>query len=91
MLRLFVFALLACAVPARARYLNVHGGALQKCSQHGMALTGFSRTGECYAHDDDQGSHHVCIDLSSATGGNFCTVTVRPARLQPRQALRSSC
>ncbi len=89
MLRFLILALLACA--SHARYLNVHGSALQKCSQHGMALTGFSRTGECYAHDDDQGSHHVCIDLSSTTGGNFCAVTVRPARLQPRRAVRSSC
>jgi hypothetical protein len=41
-----------------------------------MALTGYTRSGQCYAHDDDHGSHHVCIDLSSTTGGNFCAVTV---------------
>jgi hypothetical protein len=41
-----------------------------------MALTGYTRSGQCYAHDDDHGSHHVCIDLSSTTGGNFCSVTV---------------
>jgi uncharacterized protein (DUF2237 family) len=85
MLRFLILALLACA--SHARYLNVHGGALQKCSQHGMALTGFSRTGECYAHDDDQVSHHVCIDLSSTTGGNFCAVTVRPAHPASRPKL----
>jgi uncharacterized protein (DUF2237 family) len=44
-----------------------------------MALTGYTRTGLCNAHDDDQGSHHVCVDLSSTTGGNFCSVTVGPS------------
>lgn len=24
------------------------------------------------------GSHHICIDLSSTTGGNFCEVTKQP-------------
>jgi len=24
---------------------------------------------------DDIGSHHICIDVSSTTGGNFCEVT----------------
>lgn len=37
--------------------------------------TGYTRTGECVAHDDDAGSHHVCIDMASNTGGNFCAVT----------------
>lgn len=59
----------------RGDYLNVLGDALQKCSGPGMALTGFTRTGHCVAHDDDAGSHHVCIDMSSNTGVNFCTVT----------------
>merc|ERR1712039_951621 len=54
---------------------NVLGGELQKCSQPGMALTGFTRNGQCMDHDDDAGSHHVCIDMTSTTGGNFCHVT----------------
>mmetsp|Transcript_27438 Transcript_27438/g.42054 ORF Transcript_27438/g.42054 Transcript_27438/m.42054 type:complete len:125 (+) Transcript_27438:287-661(+) len=40
-----------------------------------MALSGYTRTGYCVNIDDDAGSHHICIDLSSTTGGNFCTVT----------------
>ena len=30
--------------------------------------------------DDDAGSHHICIDLSSESlgGGNFCAVTGQP-------------
>jgi hypothetical protein len=76
MLRVALIVVLACATLVHARYLNVHGDPLQKCSRSGMALTGFTRSGECYMHDDDHGSHHVCIDLSSTTGGNFCSVTV---------------
>ena len=41
----------------------------------GMALTGYTRNGRCVDQDDDRGSHHVCIDLASTEGGNFCTVT----------------
>ena len=68
-----VFAALAVV----SGYLNVSGGELQKCSGPGMALTGFTRTGHCADRDDDAGSHHVCIDMSSLTGsgGNFCQVT----------------
>merc|ERR1712039_560703 len=45
-----------------------------------MALTGFTRSGKCGDHNDDAGSHHVCIDLSSKsiTTGNFCSVTNQP-------------
>merc|ERR1711972_614196 len=57
---------------------NVLGGELQKCSGPGMALTGFTRNGRCMDHDDDAGSHHVCIDMSSNVGGNFCKVTGQP-------------
>ena len=53
-------------------YRNVKGEVLQKCSGTGMALTGFTRNGQCIDENDDQGSHHVCIDMSSTTGGNFC-------------------
>ena len=54
---------------------NILGEPLEDCSTSGMALTGFTRTGKCVEQDDDAGSHHICIDLSSTTGGNFCTVT----------------
>ncbi|KAG7363753.1 DUF2064 domain containing protein [Nitzschia inconspicua] len=58
-------------------YSNVYGQPLQSCSSDGMALTGYTRTGYCVDEYDDQGSHHICIDLSSTSnnGDNFCTVT----------------
>merc|ERR1711912_112417 len=56
-------------------YLNVNGTELQKCSGPGMALAGFTRTGNCVDQNDDAGSHHICIDMRSNTGGNFCSVT----------------
>ena len=65
---------IALAAHARA-YKNVMGGTLAKCSEHGMALTGFLRDGHCTERSDDTGSHHICIDLSSTSGGNFCTTT----------------
>lgn len=40
-----------------------------------MALTGYTRSGSCVEYQDDSGSHHICIDLSSTTGGDFCEVT----------------
>ena len=43
-----------------------------------MALTGFTRNSKCVDRNDDAGSHHVCIDMSSTSGGNFCTVTGQP-------------
>ena len=43
-----------------------------------MALTGFTRNGHCVDRNDDAGSHHVCIDMASNKGGNFCTVTGQP-------------
>ena len=57
------------------RKLNVYGGSLKKCSGPGMALTGFTREGTCTDRVDDAGSHHVCIEMDSLDGGNFCTVT----------------
>eukprot|EP00397_Hematodinium_sp_SG-2012_P047590 GEMP01054191.1.p1 GENE.GEMP01054191.1~~GEMP01054191.1.p1 ORF type:complete len:216 (+),score=48.33 GEMP01054191.1:240-887(+) len=64
---------------AHAQYKNVLGGELHKCSGYGMALTGFTRNGKCVNHNDDIGSHHVCIDMHTlrddAEGRNFCTVT----------------
>ena len=58
-----------------AEYENVFGQTLSSCSSDGMALTGYTRTGYCVDQNDDKGSHHICIDMSSTTGGNFCTVT----------------
>ena len=56
---------------------NVYGNDLQLCSTEGMALTGFTRDGRCVEEQDDVGSHHICIDLSSisSSGKNFCAVT----------------
>lgn len=60
-------------------YLNVYGEALHSCSSDGMALTGYTRSGSCVDENDDSGSHHICIDLSSLGGDggedNFCDVT----------------
>ena len=56
-------------------YKNVNGGTLKRCSGTGMALTGFTRNGHCVDENDDAGSHHICIDMKSTKGGNFCTVT----------------
>mmetsp|Transcript_24469 Transcript_24469/g.48740 ORF Transcript_24469/g.48740 Transcript_24469/m.48740 type:complete len:174 (+) Transcript_24469:114-635(+) len=61
-----------------AAYSNVYGEDLQPCSQQGMSLTGFTRNGHCVDQQDDIGSHHICIDLGSASGGNFCQVTGQP-------------
>ena len=38
-------------------------------------MTGYTRTGYCVDINGDSGSHHICIDLSSTSGGNFCSVT----------------
>merc|ERR1719378_1717309 len=72
-----MISLLASA-SALAGYQNVIGGELQRCSGTGMALTGFTRNGHCIDQNDDSGSHHVCIDMASNTGGNFCQVTGQP-------------
>jgi len=68
----FLLAALAAA------YTNVLGTPLKKCSGAGMALTGFTRQGQCVDMNDDAGSHHICIDMASNTGGNFCSVTGQP-------------
>ena len=64
-------------------FKNVQGGPLQICSQKGMAMTGFTRNGKCVEQKDDEGSHHICIDLKSVSGQanqseNFCEVTGQP-------------
>jgi len=68
-------ALLQSTFISAVDYKNVYGDELQSCSSDGTALTGYTRTGFCVDENDDQGSHHICIDLSSASGGNFCDVT----------------
>ena len=70
-----VRALVLALLPLAAAYRNVNGGELASCSSSGMALTGYTRSGECIDQNDDAGSHHVCIDMSTNTGGNFCSVT----------------
>ena len=67
--------LLASSSNGNKSYLNVYGNALEPCSQNNMALTGYTRSGSCVEYQDDRGSHHICIDVSSTSGGNFCTVT----------------
>lgn len=57
---------------------NVNGGTLARCSGTGMALTGYTRNGHCVDQNDDAGSHHICIDMQSSSGGNFCQVTGQP-------------
>mmetsp|Transcript_25206 Transcript_25206/g.53592 ORF Transcript_25206/g.53592 Transcript_25206/m.53592 type:complete len:170 (+) Transcript_25206:167-676(+) len=57
---------------------DIYGQELAPCSQPGMALTGFTRDGTCADLIDDEGSHHICIDLSSTEGGDFCEVTGQP-------------
>merc|ERR1712194_885680 len=57
---------------------NVYGKELESCSRAGMALTGFTRNGHCIEEIDDEGSHHICINLISTEGGNFCAVTGQP-------------
>lgn len=71
----FVCSLLIQEHSCAASYKNVFGSELKSCSSDGMALTGYSRTGYCVDKNDDSGSHHICIDLSSTSGGNFCDVT----------------
>ena len=63
---------------AASAYKNVVGGELEHCSGTGMALTGYTRQGLCVDRVDDAGSHHICINMQSNVGGNFCSVTGQP-------------
>jgi hypothetical protein len=85
-LLLLLSCLVTCIATTSAEdtYLNVYGQSLHSCSSDGMALTGYTRTGYCVDEYDDQGSHHICIDLTSTTVSSsinnnnrdsFCTVT----------------
>ena len=47
--------LLRLGAGAGCRIQNMMGGELQSCSQNGMALTGFTRTGYCVDQVDDEG------------------------------------
>jgi uncharacterized protein (DUF2237 family) len=63
--------------------VNIYGEPLQTCSKPGMALSGFTRNGKCEETSDDQGSHHICINLNSTVdkngkGLNFCGATGQP-------------
>eukprot|EP00948_MAST-09A_sp_MAST-9A-sp1_P004291 g4291.t1 len=71
----FTFLALVTVISA---YKNVNGEDLARCSTKGMALTGYTRSGSCVDQNDDAGSHHICINLASTNGGNFCTVTGQP-------------
>ena len=75
-----VFVGIFATAATTTAYKNVNGGALQKCSGTGMALTGFTRNGQCIDRVDDQGSHHICINMADThtTNQNFCAVTGQP-------------
>ena len=44
---------------------------LKQCSSENMATTGVLRNGRCSTQPNDQGKHHVCIDV----GADFCATT----------------
>ena len=75
MIFLQVIFVIVASLPLTSAYQNVYGNALESCSSDGTALTGYTRNGYCVDRNDDAGSHHICINLASANGGNFCTVT----------------
>ena len=71
-------ALFLAQITATAAYKNVLGKELEHCSGAGMALTGYTREGQCVDRYDDAGSHHICINMKSTSNGNFCDVTGQP-------------
>lgn len=75
--KIAIFVLLGHSFWTNA-YNNIYGDKLETCSSTGQALTGYTRNGLCVTQNDDAGSHHICIDLSSTSGGNFCQVTRQP-------------
>lgn len=72
---LSAWALVALPSSYAADYKNIFGSQLSSCSSDGMALTGYTRNGYCVDQNDDAGSHHICIDMTSTAGGDFCSVT----------------
>ena len=74
---LFIISVIFTVATA-TEFKNVYGQPLKSCSSDGMAMTGFTRTGHCVDRQDDIGSHHICIDMTSTKGGNFCSVTGQP-------------
>ena len=56
----------------------MNGGALAKCSGAGMALTGFTRTGECVDQDDDATAQaNYKAALASAAGVDASSITLQ--------------
>ena len=77
-LRFIVLVASIAVAVSSSSYRNVYSNALESCSTNGMALTGYTRTGYCVDQNDDAGSHHICIDLSTLPQNNkqnFCQVT----------------
>ncbi|KAL7486033.1 hypothetical protein ACHAW6_011632 [Cyclotella cf. meneghiniana] len=72
-----LLSLLRLHTASSSSHVNLYNQPLQPCSTAGMAQTGYTRDGTCVDRYDDSGSHHICIDLSSASsdGLNFCQVT----------------
>ena len=68
---LLIYLQYLTSINKAAAFQNIYGTDLKPCSSTGMALTGYTRNGYCV-------SHHICIDLSSTQGGNFCKVTNQP-------------
>jgi hypothetical protein len=70
-----VVSLFNVTMLTEANSLNVYGEALQSCSKPGGAMAGMERDGMCTDVMNDAGSHHICIDLSTIMGGDFCSTT----------------
>ena len=73
----FLFLFLNSGSTATSIYPNLNVEELKPCSHDGMALTSYTRNGYCVDQNDDSGSHHICINLSSiaSSGQIFCAVT----------------
>ena len=46
-----------------------------RSSDMNICITFFTSSFSHLYDSDDLGSHHICIDVSSTSGGNFCKVT----------------
>lgn len=57
--------------------LNLYNEPLKPCSTGGMAITGYTRDGQCSHHSGDSGSHHICVKNVRSKGDkpSFCDVT----------------
>ena len=65
---------------------NVYRQALQPCSRHGEAVTGYTRNGLCQDVAGDRGSHHVCMNIQLRDGSSFCARTGQPEWCGERSA-----